>query len=228
MKRSKKYKLNSEVISTTRSLDEYLSILDKVNNYKFDQTVELKIAVKRSNKNPQPYKISVVFPHSFGKETKILVFAEPKEAEEALKAGGHYAGLDEYINKILNQNWFDFDIVIAHPSVMPKIAKLGKALGTKGLMPNPKNGTVTNDIVNAVKEFKQGRKNFKEDKTGVINIVFGKVSQGKDKLKENLLKVLEEIKTSAPGIFSDLVSIHIKTTMTPSVKITKSEFMQIS
>ncbi|MCX8034849.1 MAG: 50S ribosomal protein L1 [Candidatus Dojkabacteria bacterium] len=228
MKISKKYKLNSEVISTTKSLDEYLSVLDKINNYKFDQTVELKIAVKRSNKNPQPYKISVVFPHSFGKETKILVLAEPKEAEEALKAGADYAGLDEYINKILNDNWFDFDIVIAHPNVMSKIAKLGKALGTKGLMPNPKNGTVTQDISNAVKEFKQGRKNFKEDKTGVINIVFGKVSQGKDKLRENLLKIIEEIKTSTPGIFSDIFSIHIKTTMTPSVKITKSEFMQLS
>lgn len=227
MKRAKNYKNIVAKVKDANDLKTYLEKACTNSPYKFDQSVELKIAVKRSSKNLQPYKLSVTYPNSFGKNTKVLVFAESKDAEKAQKSGADYAGLEELIDKIANENWFDFDIAIATPAAMPKLAKLGKALGIKGLMPNPKNGTVVTDVEKAVAEFKAGKKNFKEDKSGVINTVVGKVSQGDNAVMENLKALVTSIKETSPSLLSEIVSVHIKTTMGPSFKVAVNELNTI-
>lgn len=219
-KRSKQYNKFTETnISEINSIDNLIDHLLKSNDYKFDQTLEFKCAVSRSKKNNQPYKVSLSYKNNFGKDVKLLFLAEPEEAKTALTNGADYAGLDEYIDKIQKENWFDFDLVLATPTVMPKVAKLGKTLGTKGLMPNPKNGTVTSDIERSIKEFKQGKRNFKEDKTGVIHTVIGKSSQGKEKLLENTRELYSNLK-SVQGLTNDIKSMVIKLSMSPSYKVT--------
>ncbi len=227
MKRSKNYKKIADTVGKTTDLQSYVEAACSNNPYKFDQAVELKIAVSRSNKNPQPYKVAVTYPHQFGQSVKVLVFAEGEEAKAATDAGADYAGLEEFIEKIQNENWFDFDVAVATPSVMPKIARLGKQLGTKGLMPNPKTGTVTTDIVGTVKEFKAGKKNFKEDKSGVINTVVGKTGQGSDNVMANMKTLIGAIKETSPGLLNDIKSIHIKTTMGPSVRVGIGELVNL-
>lgn len=227
MKRSKNYKKVAEATKKATDLKSYLEVACTNNPYKFDQAVELKIAIARSNKNPTPYKVSVTYPNSFGASARVLVLAEEADAKTALDAGADYAGLDEYVNKISNENWFDFDVVIATPAVMPKIARLGKSLGTKGLMPNPKTGTVTTDVASAVKEFKAGKKNFKEDKSGVMSTVIGKVSQGPDAVLSNTKALVSAIKDSTPGLFNEVNTIYIKTTMGPSLRVGISELVNL-
>jgi large subunit ribosomal protein L1 len=227
MKRSKNYKKINTEVTKARDLKSYLEIACANSPYKFDQSIELKIAISRSPKNPQPYKVAVTYPNQFGKSTKVLVLAEAADAKAALEAGAEYAGLEDYVNKITNDNWMDFDVVIATPAVMPKIAKLGRVLGTKGLMPNPKTGTVTADTAKAVKEFKGGKKNFKEDKSGVMNTVVGKVSQGADSNIQNIKALMDAIKESASGLLNELNTIHIKTTMGPSLKVTANELINL-
>jgi large subunit ribosomal protein L1 len=227
MKRSKKYKKIATAINKVSDLKSYLDTACANSPYKFDQSVELKIAITRSNKNPQPYKLAVTYPNTFGKSTKVIVFAEGKDVEKALEAGADYAGLEDYVNKISDENWLDFDVAIATPMAMPKIAKLGKALGTKGLMPNPKTGTVVTDIESAVKEFKAGKKNFKEDKSGVMNTVVGKLSQGAEKNLENIKALITSIKDTTPGLLNEVNTIYIKTTMGPSLKVGISELINL-
>lgn len=225
MKRAKNYKKIAEATNKATDLKSYLDAVCANNPYKYDQSVELKISVKRSSKNPTPYKVSLTFPNNFGKSVKVLALCEGEDAKKALASGADYAGLDEYMGKINDENWSDFDIVIATPAVMPKIAKLGRVLGAKGLMPNPKTGTVSNDIEATVKEFKAGKKNFKEDKTGVINTVVGKVSMGSDKLLENIKALVGAMKEASPNVFNDVYTIYIKTTMGPSIKVAQNELM---
>lgn len=227
MKRSKNYKKVQEGLKKASTLKTYLDAVCAQTIYKFDEAVELKIAISRSNKNPQPYKVSVTYPNQFGKQTRVLVLAEESDAKAALEAGADFAGLDEYVTMINDNNWLDFDVVIATPGVMPKIAKLGRTLGTKGLMPNPKTGTVVSDVTSAVKEFKAGKKNFKEDKSGVMNTVVGKKSQGSEATLQNIKALVDSIKENAPGVFNELNSIHIKTTMGPSLKVSASELMAL-
>jgi len=225
MKRAKNYKKIEEATKKATDLKSYLQAVTVNNPYKFDQSIELKIAVKRSAKNTTPYKFSVTYPNSFGQSIKVLALADGEDAKKAKAAGADFVGLEDMIDKIMNENWMDFDIVIATPSVMPKIAKLGRILGTKGLMPNPKTGTVVTDIESAVNEFKAGKKNFKEDKSGVINTVVAKTSQGGEKAYENIKALVAAIKEASPNLWSDVVSIHIKTTMGPSIKVTTSELL---
>lgn len=227
MKRSKNYKKINEAVSKSTDLKTYLESACANSPYKFDQAIELKIAIARSTKNPQPYKISVTYPNQFGQSVKVLVLAEEKDAAAALEAGADYAGLDQYVGKINDENWLDFDVVIATPAVMPKIARLGRVLGTKGLMPNPKTGTVVTDIVAAVKEFKAGKKNFKEDKSGVMNTVVAKVSQGSEKALENIKALVSAIRETSPNLFNEVNTIHIKTTMGPSLKVGLSELVNL-
>lgn len=227
MKRAKNYKKVSKEVTKAKDLKSYLELACANNPYKFDQSVELKIAVKRSNKNPQPYKVSVTYPNQFGQNARVLVLAEDADAKKALEAGADYAGLDEYVSKINDQNWLEFDVVVATPAVMPKIARLGRILGTKGLMPNPKTGTVSTDVTAAVKEFKAGKKNFKEDKSGVVNTVVGKISQGSDANLENIKALVSAIRENAGNMFNEVNSVHIKTTMGPSLKVGVGELLSL-
>lgn len=227
MKRAKNYKKLNTVMNEAKDLNSYLEIACKNNTYKFDQSIELNFGISRSSKNPQPYKVSVTYPNNFGKSAKVLVLVDDKDTDKALKAGADYAGLDEYVNKITNENWLDFDVVLATPTVMPKIAKLGRVLGTRGLMPNPKTGTVVTDVEAGVKEFKAGKRNFKEDKSGTMQTVVGKVSQGNESVLGNIKSLVASIKESTPGLFNDTSSLHIKTTMGPSLTLGLSELINL-
>lgn len=227
MKRAKNYKKIADVVLKSKDLRSYLEAACANNPYKFDQAIEMKIAIKRSNKNPQPYKISVTYPHQFGEAVRVLVLAEDADAKAALAAGADYAGLEDYVTKISDEGWFDFDVVIATPAVMPKIAKLGRVLGTKGMMPNPKTGTVVTDVTAAVTDFKAGKKNFKEDKSGVMNTVVAKCSQGADAASANIKALFDAIRETAPNLLNELNSIHIKTTMGPSLKLSMGEIASL-
>lgn len=226
MKRSKKYKKLHDLTKNVNSLSEFLEVISKNNLYSFDQSIEIKIALNRKTKNYTPYRFTITYPNPFTKQAKILVFGDEQEAKIAYDSGADYAGLHEYIDKILNENWIDYDYVLATPKVMPEIVKLGKFLGSKGLMPNPKNGTVITDIEKSVKEFKLGKQIFKEDKTNVIHTVVGKLSQDINSIKENIKKLSEALKDLSPNIQNEIKTIYIKSTMSPAIKISKKEIFE--
>ncbi|WP_028949791.1 50S ribosomal protein L1 [Sulfurihydrogenibium subterraneum] len=226
-KRGKKYLEALKLVDREKAYDlnESISKLKEVSKTlqrKFDETVEF---IARLGVDPkyadQMVRGSVVLPHGLGKELKVLVIAQGEKLKEAEEAGSDYVGGEDLINKIANENWIDFDVVIATPDMMPKMAKLGKILGPRGLMPNPKVGTVTTDVKRAVTEAKKGRVEFKVDKTGNVHVPVGKISFDDQKLKENILAVLDAlIKAKPSGAKGQyLKNAVIKTTMSPSVKL---------
>jgi len=226
-KRGKKYLKALELIDKNKaySLPEAIETLKQVENVlqrKFDETVEL---IFRLNVDPkyadQMVRGSVVLPHGLGRELKVLVLTQGEKIKEAEEAGADYVGGEELIDKIANENWIDFDVVIATPDMMPKVAKLGKILGPRGLMPNPKVGTVTTDIKRAVTEAKKGRVEFKVDKTGNLHVPIGKISFDTNKLVENALAVVDAvIKAKPTGIKGNYIkNAVVKTTMSPAVKL---------
>lgn len=199
-------------------LDKGLELLKQIASAKFDETVEVSIRLRL--KKSHTVRDTVVLPNTFGKEKKILVLTKADRVKEALDAGAAYAGDEEYIEKIKN-GWLDFDVVVATPDMMKDIGKLGPILGKRGLMPNPKTGTVTNDIKGAISELKKGRVEFRADKSGIVHLGVGKVSMTKDKLKENIVTLFEEVLRKKP---SDLKgeyvgSMYICSTMGPGIKI---------
>jgi len=226
-KRGKKYLKALELVDKDRlySLEEAVEILKKMEEVlqrKFDETVEL---VFRLGVDPryadQMVRGSVVLPHGLGRELKVLVITQGEKVKEAEEAGADYVGGEDLINKILNENWLDFDVVIATPDMMPKVAKLGRVLGPRGLMPNPKVGTVTTNVAKAVEEAKKGRVEFKVDKTGNLHVPIGKVSFDNQKLIENALEVIETVQKLKPsGLKGQYMrNLVMKTTMSPSVKL---------
>ncbi|MBR3732321.1 MAG: 50S ribosomal protein L1 [Spirochaetales bacterium] len=221
---SKKYKdaLSKFDKNQVYDIDKALDIIKEIASAKFDETVEvsLKLRLKKSH----TVRDTFVLPNTYGKEKKILVLAKADKVKEALDAGAAYAGDDEYIEKIKG-GWLDFDVVVATPDMMKDVGKLGPVLGKRGLMPNPKTGTVTQDIKGAIAELKKGRVEFRADKAGIIHIGIGKVSMDKAKIKENILALYEEVLKRRPadlkGEYVD--TFYISATMSPAVKInTKS------
>lgn len=233
-KRGKKYLEALKLINKekTYSLDEAVALLKEVSKVlqrKFDETVELILKLGVDPKYAdQMVRGSVVLPHGLGRELKVLVIAQGEKQKEAEEAGADYVGGEELINKIANENWIDFDVVIATPDMMPKMAKLGKILGPRGLMPNPKVGTVTNDIKRAVTESKKGKVEFKVDKTGNLHVPVGKLSFEDNKLKENILAVVDAvIKAKPPGAKGQYIkNAVIKSTMSPSIKLNVAELQK--
>jgi large subunit ribosomal protein L1 len=233
-KRGKKYLEALKLIDKekTYSLDEAIQKLkevEKILQRKFDETVELIFRLGVDPKYAdQMVRGSVVLPHGLGRELKVLVIASGEKLKEAEEAGADYAGGEEIINKIANENWIDFDIVIATPDMMPKLAKLGKILGPRGLMPNPKVGTVTTDVKRAVTEAKKGRVEFKVDKTGNLHVPVGKISFEDHKLKENILAVVDAVlKAKPPGAKGQYIrNVVLKTTMSPSIKLNPAELQK--
>lgn len=226
-KRGKKYLKALELVDKdkTYSLEEAVQVLKKMEEVlqrKFDETVEL---IFRLGVDPryadQMVRGSVVLPHGLGKELKVLVITQGEKIKEAEEAGADYVGGEELINKILNENWLDFDVVIATPDMMPKVAKLGRILGPRGLMPNPKVGTVTQNVAKAVEEAKKGRVEFKVDKTGNLHIPIGKISFDDKKLIENAIEVIDTVQKLRPsGLKGQYIkNLVMKTTMSPSVKL---------
>jgi large subunit ribosomal protein L1 len=203
------------------SIQEASNLVKQVTTCKFNASVDLHIRLGIDpRKADQAIRGTTALPHGTGKEKRVLVLCTPEKEEEAKAAGADYAGLDEYVEKITN-GWTDIDVVIATPSVMPKIAKLGRVLGPRNLMPNPKVGTVTNDVGQAVQEVKTGKVAFKVDKFGIIHSSIGRVSFNAEQIAENseeLLRTLARMKPStAKGIY--FKSITMASTMSPGIGI---------
>ena len=202
-------------------IEDAMATVKEVNTTKFDASVDLHIRLGVDpRKADQAIRGSVTLPHGTGKVKKVLVFCTPDKEKEALDAGADYAGLDEYIDKVL-AGWTDVDVVIAMPQVMAKVGRIGRTLGPRGLMPNPKTGTVTPDVAAAVSDVKKGKISFRVDKFGIIHSPIGRVSFDANKLTDNaneLLSLLQKMKpSSAKGTY--FKSVTVATTMSPGVKI---------
>ena len=224
MKMSKKYEESVKLVDRTKEYDikEALDIIEKMPKAKFDETVELHVKLGVDSKHAdQQVRGTVVLPNGTGKTQKVLVFAKGPKAEEAQKAGADYVGAEELIPKIQNDNWFDYDVVVATPDMMGVVGRLGKVLGPKGLMPNPKSGTVTMDVTKAINEIKSGKVEYRLDKTNIIHLGFGKVSFGAEKLAENYETVMNAIIKAKPAAAKGqyIRSVAIAKTMGPSIFI---------
>ncbi|EEN81930.1 50S ribosomal protein L1 [Porphyromonas endodontalis] len=222
-KLSKKQKLAAEKIEPGKlyTLDEASSLVKEITFTKFNASVDIDIRLGVDpRKANQMVRGVVTLPHGTGKEVRVLALCTPDKEAEAQAAGADHVGLDEYIDKIKG-GWTDIDVIITMPSVMGKIGALGRVLGPRGLMPNPKSGTVTNEIGNAVREVKAGKIDFKVDKSGIIHTSVGKVSFTPEQIKENAREFINTIirlkPTSAKGTY--LKSIHISSTMSAGIKI---------
>ena len=188
----------------------------------FDETVELHVKLGVDSKHAeQQVRGTVVLPNGTGKTLKVLVFAKGDKAKEAEEAGADFVGAEELIPKIEKENWFDYDVIVATPNMMGVVGRLGKILGPKGLMPNPKSGTVTMDVAKAIQEIKSGKVEYRLDKTNIIHLGFGKVSFGADKLEENYKTVIDAIIKAKPAAAKGqyIKSVAIAKTMGPSVYV---------
>jgi large subunit ribosomal protein L1 len=208
----------------TYSLDEAVSLVKEISFTKFDSSVDVDVRLGVDpRKADQMVRGTVALPNGIGKEVKVLVLCTPDKEEEAKNAGADYVGLDEYIQKI-EQGWTDIDVIITMPTVMAKVGKLGRVLGPRGLMPNPKSGTVTMEIGKAVQEVKAGKIDFKVDKTGIIHVGIGKVSFEPEKLQGNVVELLQTLSklkpSSSKGTYFE--SIYLSSTMSPSIRVDKS------
>ena len=224
MKRGKRYQEALKLIDTTKAYEakEAFEVMTKLPKTKFDETVELHVRLGVDSKHAdQQVRGTVVLPNGTGKSLKVLVFAKGPKAEEAEKAGADYVGAEELIPKIEKENWFDYDVIVATPDMMGVVGRLGKVLGPKGLMPNPKSGTVTMDVTKAISEIKSGKVEYRLDKTNIIHLGFGKVSFGAEKLLENYNTVMEAIIKAKPVATKGqyIRTVSISTTMGPGLFI---------
>jgi len=230
-KRGKKYQDSIKLIDKSNLYDvnEALDLVTKTAKANFDETVELAVRLGVDPRHAdQQVRGTVVLPNGTGKEVKVLVLAKGEKIKEAEAAGADYAGGEEYVEKIQNENWFDFDVLIATPDMMGVVGKIGRVLGPKGLMPNPKSGTVTFDIEQAVKETKAGKVEYRVDKVAIINVPIGKVSFGVDKLAENFKVIADAIIKAKPAAAKGryLKSVTVSSTMGPGVKVNGSKLME--
>ena len=224
MKKGKRYQECEKLIDNTKNYNakEALEIFEKMPKPKFDETVELHVKLGVDGKQAdQQVRGTVVLPNGTGKTQRVLVFAKGDKAKEAEAAGADFVGAEELVPKIQNENWFDYDVIVATPDMMGVIGRLGKILGPKGLMPNPKSGTVTMDVTKAINEIKSGKVEYRLDKTNIIHLGFGKVSFGSDKLLENYETIMEAIQKAKPAAAKGqyIKSIAISTTMGPSIYV---------
>jgi large subunit ribosomal protein L1 len=222
-KRGKKYLEKTKIYDRNKRypLDEAVDIVKKLGYANFDESVDIAVKLGVDPKYAdQMVRGSAVLPHGIGKSVKVLVLTKGEKEKEAQEAGADYYGLDEYVEKIKG-GWLDFDKVVATPDVMGVVGKLGKILGPRGLMPNPKVGTVTFDIAKAVNELKSGRVEFRVDKAGIIHSPVGRKSFDNDKLAENIKSLVGELMRLKPATSKGtyLKSINLSTTMSPSVKV---------
>ena len=228
-KHGKKYVEASKKLEKNKlySVDEAISLVKETSVTNFDSTVEVAIKLNiDAKKSDQNLRGSFVLPNGTGKKKKILVIAKGEAATKAKEAGADYVGDKDMIDKISKENWFDFDVIVATPDMMPELGKIGKVLGPKGLMPNPKTGTVTTDVVKAIQDINKGMVTYKNDSYGNIHTIIGKVSFDNVKLAENLNYVVTTVAKAKPasvkGVFIN--SITITSTMGPGIKIDKNSF----
>ena len=222
MKTGKRYEEASKLVDSTKLYEakEAFELIDKFPKAKFDETVELHVKLGVDSKHAdQQVRGTVVLPNGTGKTLKVLVFAKGDKAKEAEAAGADFVGAEELIPKIEKENWFEYDVIVATPDMMGVVGRLGKVLGPKGLMPNPKSGTVTMDVTKAISEIKSGKVEYRLDKTNIIHLGFGKVSFGTEKLLQNYETVIEAIIKAKPAAAKGqyIRSVAITTTMGPSI-----------
>ena len=223
-KRGKNYKNAAEKIEKSKLYDvsEAMAKVVEAGAAKFDETVEVHVRLGVDGRHAdQQVRGAIVLPNGTGKEVKVLVFAKGDKATEAENAGADYVGADELAEKIQKENWFDFDVVVATPDMMGVVGKLGKVLGPKGMMPNPKSGTVTMDLTKALEEIKAGKVEYRLDRQNIVHTVIGKKSFGPEKLEENFRALMDALVKAKPATAKGqyLKSISIATTMGPGVKI---------
>jgi len=215
--------------SVLYSSQEALDLVVKTAKAKFDETIELHVKLGVDPRHAdQQVRGAVVLPHGTGKTVKVLVFAKGAKVAEAEAAGADYVGADEYLDKIQNENWFDFDVVVATPDMMGVVGRLGRVLGPKGLMPNPKSGTVTFDVAKAIEDIKAGKVEYRVDKTSIVHVPIGKKSFGPEKLKTNYKTLMDALIKAKPaaakGIY--LKSVTVASTMGPGIKINPAKGME--
>ncbi|KOO40855.1 50S ribosomal protein L1 [Priestia koreensis] len=227
-KKGKKYIEAAKLVDRTNaySVAEAIELVKKTNTAKFDATVEVAFRLGVDPKKAdQQIRGAVVLPHGTGKVQRVLVFAKGEKAKEAESAGADYVGDQDYINKI-SQGWFDFDVIVATPDMMGEVGKLGRVLGPKGLMPNPKTGTVTFDVTKAVNEIKAGKVEYRVDKAGNIHVPVGKISFEDAKLVDNFTTVFETLQKAKPSAAKGtyMKNVAVTSTMGPGVKVDPSSF----
>ena len=224
MKRSKAYKQALEMIEKNKyyEIDEALELITKLPKKKFDETVELHVKLGVDSRNAdQQVRGTVVLPNGTGKEVRVLVIAKGEKAKESEDAGADFVGAEEIITKIQNENWFEYDVIVTTPDMMGLVGRIGKLLGPKGLMPNPKSGTITMDVKKAISDIKAGKVEYRLDKTNIAHLVIGKVSFGKDKLKENYETIMAALLKAKPAAAKGQYfrGISVATSMSPGIRV---------
>lgn len=207
---------------------EALELAVKTAKAKFDETIELHVRLGVDPRHAdQQVRGAVVLPHGTGKDVKVLLFAKGEKAKEAEAAGADFVGADELVQKIQGENWFDYDVVVATPDMMGVVGRLGRVLGPKGLMPNPKSGTVTFDVANAIKEIKAGKVEYRVDKTAIVHCPIGKKSFGTEKLVENFKALMDALVKAKPAAAKGqyLKSVSVSATMGPGAKVNPAKVL---
>ena len=229
MKHGKKYTDSRKLIDNLKQYDpeEAVALVKQTGKAKFDETIELSIRLGVDPRHAdQQVRGTVVLPHGTGKKVRVLVFAKGDKAKEALAAGADYVGEADMVQKIQTENWFDFDACVATPDMMGTIGRIARLLGPKGLMPNPKSGTVTMDLTKAITDIKAGKVEYRVDKTAIVHCPIGKVSFDDDKLAENLKALMDAIIKAKPATAKGtyIRSLYMSTTMGPSVRLNSLKF----
>lgn len=229
-KRGKKYQDSIKTFDKQKlhDLNEAVEVVLGTAKANFDETIELHVKLGVDPRHAdQQVRGAVVLPHGTGKTVRVLVFAKGDKAKEAQEAGAEYVGENELADKIQKENWFDFDVVIATPDMMGVVGKLGRVLGPKGIMPNPKSGTVTFDLAKAIQEIKAGKVEYRLDKTAIIHVPVGKKSFGTEKLIDNTSAIMDAIVKAKPSAAKGkyLKSVSLTSTMGPGVKLNTSKLM---
>ncbi len=229
MKRGKKYQEAAKAIDrmTLYDPEEAIGLVKKTAVAKFDETIEVHIRTGCDGRHAdQQIRGAVVLPHGTGKKVRVLVFAKDAKLDEAQAAGADFVGGEELIPKIQNDGWLDFDVVVATPDMMGVVGRLGRVLGPKGLMPNPKAGTVTMDVTKAIQDIKAGKIEYRLDKTNIVHVPIGKVSFSEDQLKENFQTLIEAIVKARPSAVKGqyMKTITLASTMGPGVKVNPMRF----